>query len=358
MIDRRALIALATTLPLTGKQFRQNTHGQNATSLDTNGVRVLGISPDGSTLVGQRESEQVCLLDSASGEMIFETEPTPELAWLDPQSFSWSPDGSHLAFSLDSDGFVQDSDIYVLNTSGGELLNATSEGFESVVDRARIDAEVHMDVYPVWLDNGTLLFFRRSNPQRPDDITVQLMHMTWPDVEIEPRVDLLDSGVTYLTGPARLLSDGRVVMGVMIEIENRGFPRIVVVEPDQNVSFMDTGELEFPNLVDANDTQCFVMDRARFWLVPHDNASQVEPVHEKFGLDEADSIRSFPAFGPVPDSMVVVVGDDFSVTLWEGGEVRKLATLPGNRYDFFRCCWVENVILVFTGSHAWIIDAS
>lgn len=355
MIDRRALIALTSTLPLAGRPFRLDLPDPRVDPLDTVGVQVLGISPDGTKLVCQREPDQLCFLDSRTGEVLIETEPLMEVAVLDQLTISWSPDGSHLAFSLRVGGSLQNSDIFIVNSSTGEINNLTAEGFETVVDSYRIDAEVYVDVYPVWADNDTVIFGRYQLPSRvDDDASASLMTLDVSSGDIDVWAEFEEEEIMYVAGEVRYLNDDRVVfLGVGLG----QLREVVIAGDDGSIEFVDVGEVRYPALLATGGTHCLVSDVETYdtWLVPYDATEPMELLEDVLKIPSGTSLSAIPAFGPEPGTMVYAIrGNANQVYLWDGSRSQLLAELVGEASGL-TCHWAADTVLISGTENSWVI---
>lgn len=86
MIDRRSLIALGTVLPVAGRSLRLDLPDALVHPLNTGGVRIISISPDGKTLVGIDNSDHLYFFKAGSNEFPVETNALPEVGVINPYS--------------------------------------------------------------------------------------------------------------------------------------------------------------------------------------------------------------------------------------------------------------------------------
>jgi hypothetical protein len=116
------------------------------------------LAPDGTTFAHLAGNE-VCLYALANDQ--WAQTRCFELAYgeiTDPEDMRWSPDGRYLTLpTFDALIFFRDSDIRVLDTEDGKLINLTDDGFD---DSLMGDYQGNLDLAPRWLDDDTLLFIR------------------------------------------------------------------------------------------------------------------------------------------------------------------------------------------------------
>jgi hypothetical protein len=76
----------------------------------------------------------------------------------------WSPDSARLAFTEDALVTARDGDLWVMETSSGDLINLTDDGFEGSLsfDAESADAPVHVDLAPAWTPDSESLTISRT----------------------------------------------------------------------------------------------------------------------------------------------------------------------------------------------------
>ncbi|RME88470.1 MAG: hypothetical protein D6770_06935 [Anaerolineae bacterium] len=142
-------------------------------SLPSTTLSLVALSPDGSrTLL--RESvageEKWCIytLDGVTptqdDELCLQPDEEPglEAKFVDWDNAVWSPDGGRLAFT---ELAGRETDLWVLDTSSGQLNNLTDDGISGDVFPLTQDnpaIEFTLDTYPAWAADGKSLFFARS----------------------------------------------------------------------------------------------------------------------------------------------------------------------------------------------------
>lgn len=120
----------------------------------------MSLSPDGTSLAGTSD-DQFCVwsvpdLDPSCADF-------PEVSLVEPRSVSWSPDSSHVAFSLNAPMYFRDSDIFIFSADDATLTNLTSEnGGETAPDLMNADTPQQVDPWPTWSPDGSELAFART----------------------------------------------------------------------------------------------------------------------------------------------------------------------------------------------------
>lgn len=91
----------------------------------------------------------------------------PELL-TDPEDMRWSPEGRYLTLpTYEALRYFRDSDIRVLDTVDGAVMNLTDDGIDTSLLG---DYRGNLDLAPRWLDDDTLLFVRyATNANAPAD---------------------------------------------------------------------------------------------------------------------------------------------------------------------------------------------
>lgn len=360
MIDRRTLIALTATSPLAIRNLRLDEPDPRIDPLITGGASILGISPDGSTLVGRQAREQISFLEIDTGEIISKTDPIPEVSLIDESSISWSPDGSRIAFSLEAWLMFRDSDIYVADVQSGELTNVTPEGHEKESDSLFEAPDVQIDLYPKWLDDNTLLFARHEGvASEVNEAQTTFVSLTLEDGEISTWSDLSDAGIRYVNGPIVSLPNDTLVFAGD-DWDNQF--HLYVTDSAGEIQKIDTGELGGFQLVDANETHAIVADGAfsgGFWYVTLDSSESVELLWRRFDPPEGMQPMSNPALGIEPHSLVAVLRtrrDAAALYQFDDSGARQLAELTGE-VDALTCHWANDQVLVTGRRDSWLVPS-
>lgn len=118
----------------------------------------IAVSPDADRIAVSRDSE-VCIV-STSPEVPTSTDrcyPLP--SGIAPGSVTWSPDGTAIVFHHNLLQLGQDPDLVELDLATGELTVLTDDGVPIVGGEGG-----DIDVAPTFAPDGTLYFFRLSDP--------------------------------------------------------------------------------------------------------------------------------------------------------------------------------------------------
>jgi hypothetical protein len=130
------------------------------------------LSPDGRWLSGVDDEGAVCIWDIAT------LAPTCAGADLriDPESMTWAPDSTAVAFTLDAMRAAEESDLYIYDLETGALTNLTDEGIAGSLLTEAVTSEALIDTLPAWSPDSQELAFVRS--VRRDGLrTTTLMRM-------------------------------------------------------------------------------------------------------------------------------------------------------------------------------------
>lgn len=307
MIDRRSLIALGLSAPLMVSSLRLDLPDARIHPLNTGGVRVVGISPDASLLVGIRERESLCILGAESGETRAESDPFPELRLLDELSMDWSPDGTRMVFSLSPWVQMRDSDIFIVDTSTGEVTNLTPEGItKEAASLLEVDHSL-VDTNPVWLDDETLVFTRHEFGGNVNSF-VELTKLTLPDAETRPWVNLASADIEFAVGPIWKRSDDSLVLGTYRETADGWKDGIVIIEPDGTFTDLQMDDLRTFRVSSVNDTHAIVVEPSQllYWNIPLDAPGNRQRMTDDTIQTWDGPWRSEPVLGPDGDAVWVV----------------------------------------------------
>lgn len=128
--------------------------------IELEGTHILSLSPDGQWLLAAKK-EQLCVYRT---ESLAEQSCAPlQSILLAPQSVTWSPDSTRVAFADDVLKLLVDSDLWVMEAKTGKLTNLTDDGvtgdfFGSLPG----GKEALLDIAPTWSPDGKTLIFSRS----------------------------------------------------------------------------------------------------------------------------------------------------------------------------------------------------
>ncbi len=361
MIDRRSLVALGMFAPVAGKSLRLDLPDPRIHPLNTGGVRVIGISPNTTRLIGTRDSETICILDAETPWTLAESDPFPELPLLDERAIRWSPDGSKIAFGLHPWTALRDADIYVMDVETGAIDNLTPEGTgNEATDLLASDADgVNVDTSPAWLDDATLVFARHPFTAG-DDFAVELVKLNINDGSVETWADLTAAGVRFVLSPLWQRSDGSLVFEVDLLVDGRQSRQAMIVDPDGTTRTVETHDRQYIYVIDVNDSHLLAQDPEAFdhLYVSLEGESDSQDLWERFPLPEGHTFRSAPTLGPEPDSILLLteneknqvfllqIDDSGSTQIAELNRDPKLSTVT----------WEGNVVLVVGEDRTWKIE--
>lgn len=324
---------------------------------DLGETQVLGLSPDASTIVcwTYRGQHQLEFLDRTTLETKTTTDAVPETTRIDTRSLVWNDAGTHVALSLDAWKTFGDSDIIVAEAATGEIWNLTPEGNEDSDDPVIYDPKVFVDVYPTWMDDETLVFARHVF--RDESNSLDLMQIPISGGEPEQVLDLADSDWQYVSGPMHRLLDGRLVT-VLTDSENES--SIAVIQQDGTVDTLPLSFDQFPLLTDANDNYCLVINGAidgRNLKISYDDPDGYVDLKELFNTEQKSVSRSVPIFGPAEESILWVAGEDSTILIHDGDDVREVGRLPSG-VNIDRAFWEQSTAVLCQGILTWIVDTA
>lgn len=367
-LNRRAFVAgsSGSLLALAGRVHSSASDGTptpvaGLSPIDVGDVKLLSISPNGSTLLG-KDGDALVFIDANSFETIAECDVSELNSKIDDESFAWSPDGSKVAFSLASWIQFIDSDIFTVDVETGTLINMTDEDGDgepvSLMNIENVDGLL-LDMYPLWLDDERLMFYRHKGAiaSEQDDAST-LVTATLDGNEIEPWANLTQNDLNTVYAPMHLLSDGSVLM-MADTLEGNSRPLIARIDEEGGSMVLDFDDVSLPRLLDANDSHCLVLDteQSEILYVPIDDPEARQPLYDVLGFGPFEMAFFQPALGPEPGTLVAVQKSNvMSVLIYDNGEVNEVAILEGEDSGVRKCIWVENRILVIGSDSNWIVD--
>lgn len=355
MVDRRILIAATLGLTLV-RSFPKLAGAQSGvTEIDVDGAMILGLSPDAATLVAVRDLERLEFIDVESLEIRATSDKVVEFALIERSSMSWSPSGSHVAFSLDAWRLGRNSDIFTVDANTAEVANLTYEGSGEVANSLIRDEESVVDVFPAWRDDETLVFARHRMPA--DALGAGLYTISPLGGEPTLLLDLAGLGIRYVTRAIHQTAGGKLVTTVE-GADRRG--RIFLLDERGEASVIDPPFEGYPDVLAADETHYLTMDinerNAQIWRVPYDG-TEPETINDLFGLEATTGWRALPIFGPEQGSILHVHGEGPVVSVFDGEGVREVATLP-EREAITRMYWEESTAILCGGTSNWMLDMS
>ena len=237
-------LLIALFMPFAGRGMvgpagaAQGNPAEAASPAATPGIGITGIreielefdpillSPDGAWIAGTREQSTICLsslVDEGS-----RCQDVPSEGSILPESIAWAPDSSAIAFSLDALPTRRDSDIFVLNVDGADLVDLTPDpttngpedgtappvsGGSHVMrpddaTPASNDPPFWLDVFPAWSPDGKELVFARY--ALPDGST-GIMRISRSGGEPTTVLDLASNGIPSVLGPILWPEDDTII---------------------------------------------------------------------------------------------------------------------------------------------------
>lgn len=109
---------------------------------------------------------------------------------VDSESVRWSPDGRYLVMTENFFVFFRDPDLWLLDTTSGELTNITDDGLDDVsLFGAANEQSGIIDLLPRWLDAETVAFLRYER-WAPETTSPQLMSLSVDTGSLETIAEL------------------------------------------------------------------------------------------------------------------------------------------------------------------------
>ena len=134
--------------------------------------KASALSPDGKWIAGPNtETRQFCVWSAATGQGTCQGKDLS----IRPETITWAPDSSAVAFSLNAIQFFINSDIYVFEIKEQKLHDITDDGIGKVnlMLPSKLTKPVPVDDVPAWSPDGKQLAFVRtvfSNAGNPTEL--------------------------------------------------------------------------------------------------------------------------------------------------------------------------------------------
>lgn len=361
-MNRRKFLAAsiagaAITAGASGTSARLDIPDPRIGALNTGDVNLFGISPNGSVLVGKRDTNAICFLDADTRFVTAESEGREEFAMINIRTIAWNPGGTKLAFSLDAWSRMLDSDIFVADVATGEITHLTYESDRKVGKSLLDEKDARIDVSPVWLDDDTVLFARHTNPTG-DEFICELWTISPEDGTEALYMDLTEHNIRDVYSKIWLLSGGELVFAAVITGEN--FQNgVVMITAEGEVTVPHREITRTSQLLSVNDSHMIVQDMQAYewWYLPLDDSLEPVLLWEQFELPEGWENRAFPILGPEPGTMFTVLRSPYeanSAQLFTPDGNKQLAELTGDfgSQDFH---WSEDHILIAGKADSWLV---
>lgn len=175
--------------------------------------RVLGsgpammLSPDGVTAIRFPEYGVIEIYSGAELNQMrtVSYDPTElEVRQPDLQTLSWGPKNRQVAFTTYKPfRYMREPDIFVLDIDRGALRCVTPDDGRQMLDSASID------LYPVWADDPTRLFFIRGNASGERTTSLYSIDLA---TDVPSREIVLDRQMPYAVYPRMLAGSDRTVL--------------------------------------------------------------------------------------------------------------------------------------------------
>lgn len=344
----------------------QQLPGSAATpGIEIDGIRELDLefepitlSPDGTSIAGIEDRSSICLFSLVDEQT--RCRAVPMDASILAESITWAPDSSAVAFSLDTLPTLRNSDIFVLDVQGTDLVNLTPDPASTgspdstapPVSRgshvmrpddatpASDDSPVWMDVFPAWSpDSKELVFARHALP----DGGLQVMRISRSGGEATIALDLASSEIFYIPGPILWPEDDAIIFSTT---GSRGGIQETSLKTGDTREILSFDDPDLPGAVAVS------MSADGEWLSVYSSPNVRRASADKFfGLVEretgeiliftfAEGLNQFvnvvPRFGPEGSLVAATLGGNpQTLHVWDIATGRPLASvsLPGDGPD-------------------------
>ena len=280
-----------------------------------------------------------------------------ELQSIDRSSIHWSPDGTRIAFSLDTWRHMRDSDIFNADVATATISNLTAEGHQqeaaSILDRP----DVSLDIYPRWINDSTVIF-ARQRVVKSGQSTCEICTLAIESLVVESLISLHPPGYRFVASPPILLTNGSMVM----TLQGGDHPsEIVIVDPVGDLMPVEIEGARVPELLNATNTQGLVWDREThiYWLVLLDGSGEKMPLTALFEYGDGYQFIGHPTIAETPVAYAGVAlsasSEKYRVFTMVGGEQRDRGHLNGDVIDP-ACILVKDRLFISDLRNAWLIE--
>ncbi|MGL4651273.1 MAG: hypothetical protein ACRC1H_17845 [Caldilineaceae bacterium] len=149
-----------------------------------------------------------------------------------PYQLQWSPDGSAIAFTENPIDFSMESDLWLLDTTSGDITNLTDDGLTGSWRSLQEDNTVELDYLPMWNATDGLLYFFRAVPMGRDGNDVRIFSLASADdepTEVQNLTNALDNSMPAfasaglaLEGAAAISPDGATLATLSYQRDSMG----------------------------------------------------------------------------------------------------------------------------------------
>jgi hypothetical protein len=172
------------------------------------------LSPDGEWIAGEgRTKGTFCVWATKDGAGMCQGK---DLA-IRPETITWAPDSSAVAFSLNAVEFLVDSDIYVFEINDQKLRDLTDDGIVKgdLLRTDKLTKPLPIDDVPAWSPDGTELAFVRTSWGKENHPT-ELMRIKRSGGEPTLIRTLNEEAGFAVYEPMRWLSDDRLLFTIAL----------------------------------------------------------------------------------------------------------------------------------------------
>lgn len=256
----------------------------------------VSLSPDGAWLAGTASDDQVCIWAVAD----LAATCNDDVHAVDPDSITWAPDSSAIAFSALAYLYLVDSDVHVLDVDG-TLTNVTDDGVDdqlSIGDELSGDP-IPVDITPAWTPDGTGIVFSRCLWNSDDGSTdIMTVPRDGGEATLLGRVDRVFAIYT----PMHVLRDGAVLYAVGAPDPGDEMTGIWRLDPDGTTTQLIPGDstTQFPAPSIAD-----VSERDDGYAI-----SGYSYIHASSGDPDFDVAFEWSSAGGGPDPLAPVGKDD------------------------------------------------
>jgi hypothetical protein len=181
------------------------------------------LSPDGQWIAGLGPDFELCVWEVATLAATCAEQEFP----IEADSIRWAPDSTAVAWSVHALRYFYDSDIFLMELPGGDVVDLTDDGFaDSLPLGSEDDVTFPVDIMPAWTpDSESLVFVRSVWSTTDDDETIPTDLMSIARAGGEPTEVALvrDDFPWAVFFPIFVLDDGSLLYSVSVnDLSDRG----------------------------------------------------------------------------------------------------------------------------------------